>query len=155
MEEYIDSLPWLDTAVWRQISVVRNLHQALRAGQCSEALYPLSLLQTIRRLATSHGLHALPSEWYYENVPVSPIMINEGLMTFGVTFPFTNDKIYRHYKIQAFDVPMDNIGSRARVSVEADTAMDMTNVYWFVPDYCIGHRPQLCRAGPRWREAYP
>ena len=30
MEEYIDSLLWLDTAVWRQIDFIQTLHRSLR-----------------------------------------------------------------------------------------------------------------------------
>ena len=44
MEEYIDSLLWLDTSVWREIAVVRGLHLSLRAGQLTEQLCPVSLL---------------------------------------------------------------------------------------------------------------
>ena len=33
--------------------------------------------------------------------------------------------------------------------------MDTTTGYWFVPTMCAGRRPQLCRAGPRWKDAFP
>ena len=51
MEEYIDSLLWLDTSVWRQITLVQNLHRSLRAGRLTEGLCPLSLLREICQLA--------------------------------------------------------------------------------------------------------
>ena len=37
MEEYINSLLWLDTAVWRQIGLVQALHQSLRAGELTDS----------------------------------------------------------------------------------------------------------------------
>ena len=52
-------------------------------------------------------------------------------------------------------MPTDDLGSRARVSVKSDITLDTASGYWFVPTLCRGHRPQLCRAGPRWRDAYP
>ena len=36
MEEYIDSLLWLDTSVWRDINTIRDLHRSLRAGRLTE-----------------------------------------------------------------------------------------------------------------------
>ena len=45
--------------------------------------------------------------------------------------------------------------ARERESAESDITMDTASGYWFVPTLCLGHRPQLCRAGPRWRDAYP
>ena len=143
MEEYIGSILWLDTAVWREIGVIRDLQQALQAGQLTEGLCPMALLEAIERLAQEHGLRALPKEWYYENVKVMPFMICEGLRTFGVTLPFTNERIYRRYTIQAFKVPVNDIGLRARVDIEPDIALDTQDGYWFVPTVCVGHRPQM------------
>ena len=44
MEEYINSLLWLDTAVWRELNKLRDLQQALCAGRMTEALCPTSLI---------------------------------------------------------------------------------------------------------------
>ena len=155
LEEYVDSLLWMDAAVEREDRTVSELKQALRAGQLTEGLCPSKLIRDIIRLAEGHALRALPMEWYYENVRVTPIMIKEQAMTFQITLPFTNDRVYQRYSIQAFDVPTDYSGSRVRVGIEPDITMDTASGYWFVPTLCQGHRPQLCRAGPRWRDAYP
>ena len=155
MEEYINSLLWLDAAVWKGINRIRALHGSLRAGDFTEELCPASLLMEISRLAAGHGLRALPLNWYYENVHVIPLMIKDGLMTFRVTLPYADDNTYQRYKIRTYAVPIDTAGSRARAAVQPDIALDTANGLWFVPTLCQGHRPQLCRAGPRWRDAYP
>ena len=155
MEEYVNSLLWLDTTVWKQLDIVKSLHKSLRAGELTEELCPTSLLKEIGRLANTHGLRPLPEEWYYENIPVEPLMIHEGLMTFRVTLPYTDDCLYRRYEIQAFAVPLDDIGSRAQVRIQDDIALDTTTGYWFAPTLCIGQRPQLCHAGPRLKDAFP
>ena len=155
MEEYIDSLLWLDTSVWRDINTIRDLHRSLRAGRLTEQLCPVSILKEIGQLAITHGLRPLPEEWYYENIGVTPLMIGEGLMTFRVTLPYADTNIYQRYNIRTFNVPIDAVGSRARATVQPDIAIQTTNGLWFVPTSCQGHRPQLCKAGPRWRDAYP
>ena len=155
MEQYLDSLLWLDTSVWRQIDTTRQLHRSLRAGELTGELCPVLLLNQISQLAATHGLQSLPTNWYYENIPVEPLMIKEGLMTFRVTLPYTDDRLYQRYDIQTFAVPLDDTGSRARVQVQDDIAMDTTDGYWFAPTLCTGRRPQLCHAGPRWGDAYP
>ena len=155
VEEYINSLLWLDTAVWRQIGFVQALHRSLRAGELTEGLCPTSLLTDISRLAAGHGLRPMPMNWYYENIPVEPLMIKDGLMTFRVTLPYANNNIYQRYNIRTFAVPVDSHGSRARASVQPDISIQTTSGLWFVPTSCQGHRPQLCKAGPRWKDAYP
>ena len=102
MEEYIGSLLWLDTAVWRELDELRDLQQALRAGRVTEGLCPPSLLNAIISLAEGHALRGLPQEWYYENVRVEQMMIQQGLMTFRVTLPFTDARVYKRYDIQAY-----------------------------------------------------
>ena len=82
-------------------------------------------------------------------------MIKEGLMTFRVTLPYTDDRLYQRYDIQTFSVPLVDTGSRARVRVQNDIALDTTDGYWFVPTLCTGQRPQLCHAGPRSKDAFP
>ena len=76
-------------------------------------------------------------------------------MTFRVTLPYADGDVYQRYEICTFDVPVDAMGSRARATVQPDIAIQTTSGLWFVPTLCQGHRPQLCRAGPRWRDAYP
>ena len=115
----------------------------------------MSLLKEIGQLAITHGLRPLPEEWYYENIGVTPLMIGEGLMTFRVTLPYADANIYQRYNIHTFNVPIDAVGSRTRATVQPDIAIQTTNGLWFVPTSCQGHRPQLCKAGPRWRDAYP
>ena len=56
MEEYVNSLLWLDTTVWKQLDIVKSLHKSLRAGELTEELCPTSLLKEIGRLANTHGL---------------------------------------------------------------------------------------------------
>ena len=155
VEEYVNTLLWLDAAMWRRIHRVQTLHASLGAGELTEDLCPVTLLETISRLAATHGLQPLAINWYYENVAVKPLMIKDGLMTFQVTLPYTNNRLYERYEIQTFAVPITNEGSRARVQVETDISMDTTNGYWFVPTHCTGQRPQLCQAGPRWKDAFP
>ena len=155
MEQYIDSLLWLDTAVWRQIGTTQQLHRSLRAGELTGGLCPMSLLREMLRHAATHSLRSLPLNWYYENIEVIPLMITDGLMTFQVTLPYTNDQLYQRYNIQTFAVPLDDTGSRARVQVQDDIAVDTSNGYWFAPTMCTGRRPQLCHAGPRWRDTFP
>ena len=155
MKEYLDSLLWLDTSVWRGVNVIRDMHRSLRAGQLTEQLCPVSLLREIGRLAVTHGLRPLPDEWYYENIRVTPLMIHEGLMTFRVTLPYADDNVYQRYNIRTFAVPIDSDGSRARAAVQPDISIQTASGLWFVPTSCQGHRPQLCKAGPRWRDAYP
>ena len=155
MEEYLDSLVWLDTAVWRQVTVIQQLHRSLRAGELTEGLYPANLISEIGGLANRYGLQPLVSGWYYDNVPVVPVMIRDGLVTFRVTRPFTGRELYQRYYIRAFDVPIDDSGARARAIVQPDISMETRTGYWFTPTSCVGHRPQLCRAGPRWQDAFP
>ena len=155
LEEYINTLLWLDAAIWRGLNRIQMLHRALRAGDLTEELCPVTLLKEISRLAATHGLESLTANWYYENIAIEPLMIREGLMTFRVTLPYTDDNIYQRYNIRTFAVPLDSQGSRARATVQPDIAIQTTNGLWFVPSACQGHRPQLCRAGPRWRDAYP
>ena len=131
------------------------LHRSLRTGDLTEELCPVTLLREISKLAAAHGLKSLNVNWYYENVAVEPLMIKAGLMTFKVTLPYTNSRLYERYDIQTFAVPITNDGSRARVQVQRNIAMDTTNGYWFAPTLCTGRRPQLCHAGPRWRDAFP
>ena len=76
-------------------------------------------------------------------------------MTFGITLPFINTRLYQRYQITTFAVPMNDMGLRARVQVENDITLDTQDGYWFVPTLCVGHRPQLCRAGPKWKDSYP
>ena len=154
-EEYVDTLLWLDAAVWKDIENVDELQRSLRAGQLTEGLCPMTLIKTISDLAGQHGLRALPLEWYYENVPVTPLMIRDEIMTFGITLPFINTRLYQRYQITTFAVPMNDQGLRARVQVENDITLDTQDGYWFVPTLCVGHRPQLCRAGPKWKDSYP
>ena len=99
LEEYVDSLLWMEAAVEREDRIISELHKALRAGQLTEGLCPIKLIHDIVRLAGSHALKALPAEWYYENVKVTPVMIKENAMTFQITLPFTNDRIYQRYNI--------------------------------------------------------
>ena len=155
LEEYINTLLWLDTAIWKSLDRIQMLHRSLRAGALTEELCPESLLPEISKLAAAHGLKSLNANWYYENVVVEPLMIKNGLMTFKVTLPYTDDNIYQRYNIRTFAVPLDSHGSRARATVQPDIAIQTTNGLWFVPTSCQGHRPQLCRTGPRWRDAYP
>ena len=155
LEEYINTLLWLDAAIWKGLGRIQMLHRSLRAGDLTEELCPVSLLQEISGLAASHGLRSLNANWYYENVHVKPLMIKEGLMTFKVTLPYADNNIYQRYNIRTFAVPLDSHGSRARATVQPDIAIQTSTGLWFVPTSCQGHRPQLCRAGPRWRDAYP
>ena len=155
LEEYINTLLWLDTAIWKSLDRIQMLHRSLRAGDLTEELCPVTLLREISRLAATHGLKSLSANWYYENIPVEPLMIRGGLMTFRVTLPYTDDNIYQRYNIRTFAVPLDKHGSRERASVQPDISIQTSTGLWFVPTSCQGHRPQLCRAGPRWRDAYP
>ena len=155
IEEYVNTLLWLDTAVWKRIDKIQMMHSSLRAGHLTEELCPVRLLKEISRLAATHGLVSLTANWYYENVMIEPLMIRDGLMTFQVVLPYTDNRVYKRYHIQTFAVPLDNTGARARVNIATDIAMDTTDGFWFIPTMCQGRRPQLCRAGPRWKDAFP
>ena len=155
MEEYVNTLLWLDTAVWKGINRIQALHGFLRAGDLTEELCPMSLLRKISRLAADHGFRPLPTSWYYENIRATPLTINDGVMTFQVVLPYIDGQVYRRYDMRAFAVPIDDVGSRARVDVQPDVSMNTADGYWFVPTMCTGRRPQLCRAGPRWKDAFP
>ena len=155
IEEYVNTLLWLDAAIWKGLSRIQMLHRSLRAGDLTEELCPVALLREISALAATHGLRSLDANWYYENIPVEPLMIKEGLMTFRVALPYTDSHVYQRYNIRTFAVPIDAVGSRARAAVQPDVALDTANGLWFVPTLCQGYRPQLCRAGPRWKDAFP
>ena len=47
VEEYVNTLLWLDTAVWKGITRIQTLHGSLRAGDLTEELCPVSLLRKI------------------------------------------------------------------------------------------------------------
>ena len=155
LEDYVNTLLWLDTAVWKNLNRIHMLHRSLRTGDLTEELCPITLLEEISRLAVTHGLRSLNANWYYENVGVKPLMIREGQMTFKVTLPYADNNVYQRYSIRTFAVPIDDHGLRARVAVQPDISIQTSTGSWFVPTSCQGHRPQLCRAGPRWKDAYP
>ena len=97
----------------------------------------------------------MPFEWYYENVQVVPLMIKEGLMTFRVTLPFTDDSIYQRYMIQTFAVPIDDSGSRARARVQEDIAYGDCIGLLVCANAVYGPPTSTMSAGPRWRDAFP
>ena len=146
IKEYVDTLLWLDAAVWKNIKTIDELQQSLRAGQLTEGLCPMEFLGTIEQLARGHGLRSLPIEWYYENVPVLPLMIQQEIMTFRIILPFTNERIYKRYQIQAFPVPIDDQGlytliESGKMPTPASEALS--------PDTGpIGSSARSCRRGP-------
>ena len=155
LEEYVDSLLWMNNAITNEDELVNRLHLALRYDRLTEDLCPISLLEEIVQLASEHNLRPLPVEWYFENTLITPVMRRDGIMTFRMVIPFTDHRVYQRFNIATYEVPMDDNGTRAKVIVQADIAMETANGLWFVPALCQGHRPQLCRAGPRWRDAFP
>ena len=110
------------------------------------------LIRSISQLARTHGLVLLPTECYYQNLAITPLLIQDGSVTYKIEIPYIENAIYERYTIESYGVPLNESGVTAQVVVRPDIAAHTTEGYWFVPRQCTGWRPQLCHTGALFKE---
>ena len=106
----------------------------------------------ISQLAHTHGLVPLQMEWYYQNLAITPLLVQDGAITYRIEIPYVGNAIYERYTIETYAVPVNESGITAKVIVRPDMAVHTTEAYWFVPQQCTGWRPQLCHTGALFKE---
>ena len=152
LHQMVESLCDLDEGLNRELLAINNLHTTIRQGRVTEGICPVSLINTISQLAHSCGLVPLPTEWYYQNLAITPLLVQDGEVTYRIEIPYVGDDIYERYTIESYAVPVNESGVTAQVMVRPDMAVHTTEAYWFVPQHCTGWRPQLCHTGALFKE---
>ena len=94
------------------------------------------MIDSISKLALTHGLVPLSNEWYYQNLEIEPLIVQDGSITYKVEIPYVGNDVYSRYTIRTYEVPLNDSGITARVIVHPDIAA--TEWYWFVPRQCMG-----------------
>ena len=152
LQQMVENLCDLDEGFNREILAIDNLHTTIRQGRVTERICPVSLINTISQLAHTHGLVPLPMEWYYQNLAITPLLVQDGTITYQIEIPYVGNAIYERYTIKTYAVPINESGVTAKVIVRPDMAVHTTEAYWFVPQKCTGWRPQLCHTGALFKE---
>ena len=152
LHDMMETLCDLDEGLNREILAINNLHTTIRQGRVTEGICPISLISEVNRLAHAHGLVPLPMEWYYQNLDITPLLVQDGTITYKIEIPYVDDAVYERYTIETYAVPINESGTTARVIVRPDIAVHTTEAYWFVPQKCTGWRPQLCHTGALFKE---
>ena len=152
LHDMMETLCDLDEGLNRELLAINNLHTTIRQGRVTEGICPVSLINTITQLAHSYGLVPLPTEWYYQNLAITPLLVQDGEVTYRIEIPYVGDDIYERYTIESYAVPVNESGVTAQVMVRPDMAVHTTEAYWFVPQHCTGWRPQLCHTGALFKE---
>jgi hypothetical protein len=154
MENMVQSLNNIDEGLHRELNNIDKLHNTLRLGILTEDICPIELIAEIVKQADIHGLVPLEMAWYYQNVKVEPLMIQDGKMVYSIDLPFIKHNNYNRYSISTYPVPLNDSGLEVQVNAERDISSHATAGFWFVPRHCRGWRPELCRTGPLYANAY-
>ena len=152
LHQMVESLCDLDEGLNRELLAIDNLHTTIRQGRVTEGICPVSLINTISRLAHTYGLVPLPTEWYYQNLAITPLLVQDGAITYRIEIPYVGAAVYERYTIETYAVPVNESGITAKVIVRPDMAVHTTEGYWFVPQKCFGWRPQVCHTGALFKE---
>ena len=152
IEQWVESLCDIDEALNRELSAINDLHITIRQGRVTEAICPITLINNINQLAHTHGLVPLPTEWYYQNLDITPLLVLDGSVTYRIEVPYITNAVYERYTIRSYGVPINESGITAKVVVRPDITVHTTEGYWFVPQRCTGWRPQVCHTGALFKE---
>ena len=99
---------------------------------------------------TQQQLHHLPYNWYYENIQIKPLRIEEGeYLVYQATLPFTDDSNYLLYHVTSYPVPVYR-NNAIQIKLQSPIAFDTEEGTAFVPTHCVGHNPSVCRTGPTY-----
>ena len=133
IEQWVESLCDIDEGLNRELSAINDLHITIRQGRVTEAICPITLINNINQLAHTHGLVPLPTEWYYQNLDITPLLVLDGSVTYRIEVPYITNAVYERYTIRSYGVPINESGITAKVVVRPDIAVHTTEGYWFVP----------------------
>ncbi len=87
-------------------------------------------------------------EWYYQHLEVKPIFSEQDNLLYQVTIPLIHDEQYLQYNIQTFPVPYKNSEMSAKLEISGHVGFNTQTGDLFLPMFCIGMHPTVCRSGP-------
>ena len=147
MEDMVVRLNDIDEGLHRELDNVDKLH-ILLLGSLTEDICPIELIAEIVKQADVYGLAPVELAWYYQNVKVEPLMIEDSKMVYTIDLPFIKHNNYNRYSISIYPVPLNDSGLEVQVIAKPDIASHATAGFWFVPCRCRRFRPELCHTGP-------
>ena len=126
----------------------------LESGRMTEKIFPRQLLREIIDRVGNVGLKPLSDPWYYQNVPIELIYMENGYYTYRIQLPFVNKEDYLLYDIATWPVPTNPNGLTVQILAKSKVAYDTAKGYMFTPNRCKGVHPRVCRSSPIYGPAY-
>ncbi len=133
----------------REKAAYHTQRAALEVGHLTEDLLPPETLEDILQQAIAQGYKVMTQlEWYYQHLEVKPIFSEQDNLLYQVTIPLIHDEQYLQYSIQTFPVPYKNSEMSAKLEISGHVGFNTQTGDLFLPKFCIGMHPTVCRSGP-------
>ena len=124
----------------------------LEAGILTESILPPHHLREILGHAQGDRLIVQNYQWYYENVRVEPMWEEPRGLVYQFLIPLSDHGTFIQYGLEAWPVPFNNSFS-VKIKVNPIVVMDSITGNMFIPQWCIGRKPALCRTGPIYKSS--
>jgi hypothetical protein len=152
LDETIALIEAVEHLLYKEMHSLELVQRSLEDGRLAENIFPLTILQDVIREAQGANLVALPKDWYYRNVHISTLLIEDGWFTYSASLPFIGHDSYIRYSLRAWSVPVNGSAMTARLVIQPDIALNTGRGHLFVPQQCEGWNPTVCRSGPVYSE---
>jgi len=117
----------------------------MAAGRLSENLLPPDLLrQVLKTIPTDKAYMVDPPAWYYQNILVVPIQMDEKLV-YRARLPMVDITPWQHISVTTWPVPHQ--AWEATLVLPTMVLRDTLTGDLDVSPSCVGHRPKVCRRG--------
>jgi len=117
----------------------------MAAGRLSENLLPPDLLrQVLKTIPTDKAYMVDPPTWYYQNILVVPIQMDE-ILVYRARLPMVDITPWQHISVTTWPVPHQ--AWEATLVLPPTVLRDTLTGDLDVSPSCVGHRPRVCRRG--------
>lgn len=149
MDRIMQALELVSDVYQQERAAYHVQRAALEVGHLTEDLLPPRTLEDILNQAISQGYHIVTQlEWYYQHLEVKPIFSESDNLLYQVIIPLIDNEQYLQYKIQTFPVPYINSELSAKLEVPEHLGFNTETGELFLPQFCQGENPSVCRSGP-------
>ena len=152
LDETLALIEAVEHLLYKEMHSLELVQRSLEDGRLAENIFPLTILREVIQVAQEAHLVALPNDWYYRNVHISTLLIEDGWFTYSANLPFIGHDTYIRYSLRAWSVPINGSTMTARLVIEPDIALNTGRGHLFVPHHCEGWKPTVCRSGPVYSE---
>jgi hypothetical protein len=152
IEQTVRALEQFTDAYLREWVDYRNQKADLEAGGLTESILPPHHLRDILGHAEETGLVVQNYQWYYENVRVEPFWEDSRGLVYQFLIPLSDHGMFIQYSLESWPVPI-NKSYCVTIKVNPVVVMDSSTGSIFLPQWCIGIKPALCRTGAIYKSS--